>query len=336
MTTTIYWAGGEDSSFVALQGATVITSGGFRTAYARSAIDIEIYTSGTSIPLTNFAQTPQFGPASTFWVHGMTLAGGGSVGSAAILLAVADSSGVIRLLVSETGTQGQLQICTRNAAGTITSLATSLPNALLVGQFAPLDLFVNYGTLGQVTLYYNGEKIADTGASVNVTTDAATALAEVYYCGLYATNMYWSECIIANGSTLGMSLQTLPPLAAGNTQSWTGGVADIDETTINDTNFISTTADGALSEWTVNTSLPPGNQIIVAVVQEARVSIGATGPQHFEWSVRTSDGSEYVQGTVAPNTSLNYCGPGIWATNPHTAAAWNAGELVNAGIESLA
>ena len=336
MTTTIYWAGGEDSSFVALQGQTVTTSSGFfRAAYARSAVGI--YNSGTTIPLANYAQTPQFGPASTFWVHGMTYATSlGAPGIAIILLAVADSSGVTRLIVSETGTPGQLQICTRNAAGTITSLATSIPGALLVSQLCPIDLFVNYGTSGQVTLYYNGVSIADTGASVNVTTDGATALAEVYYGGPFGTNMFWSECIIANGSTLGMALQTLPPLAAGNTQSWTGAVEDIDETTINDTNFISTTATGGLSEWTVGTSLPPGNWEILAVVQEARVSVGATGPQHFEWAIRTSDGSDHVQGAVAPSTSLNYCGPGIWATNPHTAAAWNAGDLVNAGIESLA
>ena len=335
MTTTIYWAGGEDSSFVALQGQTVTTSSGFfRAAYARSAVGI--YNSGTTIPLTNYAQTPKFGPASNFWVHGMTYTNAVTAGAATILLAVADSSGVTRLLVSETGTIGQLQICTCNAAGTITSLVTSLPDTLLADQLCSIDLFVNYGISGQVTCYYNGISVADTGASVNVTTDGATALAEVYYGGLYGTSMYWSECIIANGSTLGMAVQTLPPLAAGNTQSWTGTVADIDETTINDANFINTTATGALSEWTVGTSLPPGNWAILAVVQEARVSVGAIGPQHFEWVVRTSDGSDHVQGTIAPNTSLNYCGPAIWTTNPHTAAAWNAGDLVNAGIESLA
>ena len=132
-----------------------------------------------------------------------------------------------------------------------------------------------------------------------------------------------------------MAIQTLPPVAAGNTQSWLPNtVADVNPTTINDTNFVATISANALSEWTVATTLPPGSWTIAAVVQEARVSVGLTGPQHFEWLVRTVDGSDNVTGSVAPTTSFaNYSN--IWPTNPHTTAAWAAGGLINAGIESL-
>jgi hypothetical protein len=141
--------------------------------------------------------------------------------------------------------------------------------------------------------------------------------------------------IIQDTSTLGMAVLTLPPLATGNTQAWTGSVSNINEISINDSNYIYDANANDISEWTVSTSsMPAGTWNISAVVTEARVNVGSSGPQHFEWVVRTSDGSDHVAGSVAPTTSFsNY--QYVWPTNPHTSAAWNAGELINSGVESL-
>jgi hypothetical protein len=331
--TTVYFAGSEDSAFSSITSFGSTTSTTFyRSAFARAGVSQNNFT-GSAFPPAASALTPQFGPVSSFWVHGQHNETSGT-GNNNCLLAAYDSGGVGRILVLGTATSGQVKICTRNAAGTITTLVTSAAGTIPASTLVPLDLFVNYGTSGQCQLWVNGVNVADTGTSVNVTTDSATALAQVAFASL-STSCGWSECIVQDTSTLGLGLLTLPTVAAGNTQSWTPNtVADVNPTAINDSNFVAATAASSLSEWTVSMTLPSGTWTIEAVVQTARVSVGATGPQHFEWLVRTSDGSDHVTGSVAPTTSFaNYSN--IWMTNPHTSAAWGTGELVNAGIESL-
>src|ERR1035437_5064807 len=246
--------------------------------------------------------TPVWGPSSSFWVHGQFGASNNNgTNSNGILLALADSGGVGRILVRGTGTAGQLKISTRNAAGTFVDLVTSVAGAFpAAANPLAMDLFVNYAVSGQATLYWNGAVIADTGPAVNVTTDSATALAQAFYGAVLSSGNrgYWSECAVRTTSTLGMAMKTLPPVAAGNTQSWLPNtVGNVNPTSINDANFVATTSVNALSEWTVATTLPTGSWAIAAVVQEARVSVGLTGPQHFEWLVRTVDGSDNVTGS---------------------------------------
>lgn len=331
--TTVYFAGSEDSAFSSTANFAGTTSTTFyRSAFARAAISQNNF-AASAYPPAAYGITPLFGPTSSFWIHAQhnnTATGGLNN----CLLAVLDSSGVGRILVLGTATAGQVKICTRNAAGTIATLVTSAAGALPTSSLVPIDLFINYAASGQCTLYVSGVAIADTGPGVNVTTDSATALAQVQFASL-STSAGWSECIIQDTSTLGLALQTLAPVAAGNTQSWTPNtVGNVNPTSINDANFVAATAVNSLSEWTVSTTLPAGSWLIEAVVQTARVSVGATGPQHFEWLVRTSDGSDHVTGSVAPTTSFSNFN-NVWPTNPHTSSAWGAGELINAGVESL-
>jgi hypothetical protein len=333
---TILWAGGEDTSFQTLLSMSVSTNTSYhRSAYAREAVG---GTYGSAWPMTVAAVTPLWGPSSSFWVHGQQSCSATPAASGIVILALADSSGVGRILVCGTAVVGQLKISMRNAAGVLTDLVTSLPGTYTsTSPTKALDLFVNYAVAGQCTLYWDGNVIADTGPGVNVTTDGATTLSQAFFGGGNSVGgIYWSECAVRTTSTLGMSILTLPPVASGATQSWTPNtVADVNPTAITDANFVTTTAAGALSEWTVATALPPGTWSIAAVVQEARVSVGLTGPQHFEWLVRTVDGSDNVAGSVAPTGSFaNYSK--VWPLNPHTGVAWLPGDLIDAGVESLA
>lgn len=345
---TILFAGGEDSSFATVGGfhCVATTNADFvRPSFARAAMaDGTTDYSGITDPPPNRITTPAFTPTSSLWVHGV-FSNTNSISTPTIntsCMRVLDASGVARILVRHANsTDNTYKISTRNAAGTFTDLVTATAtSSSFFNTPTPIDLFVNYSTSGQVSLYIGGELIVDTGPGVNVTTDSATTLAQADFAHFDAISeegdlCYWSEVIIATISTLGMGLLTLPPVAAGNTQSWTGVVADIDEVPINDANTITTTSDNELSEWTVSTTLPTGAWVIVAIVQEARVSVGTGGPQHFEWLVRTADGTDHVTGSVAPTGALvNYSN--IWPTNPQTDVAWVAGDLINAGIESLA
>jgi hypothetical protein len=338
--TTVYFAGGEDTSFSLVSAAGYNSAVVYRSSFCRCAVNVT--SSSTTYPPSAYARTPVFASLSSFWTH----AGWHNYTTQTstlntTLLALQDSSGVGRILVQGTGTNGQLKISTRNAAGTVTTLATTAAGAFpTVGANAVVhfDLFLNYAVSGQAQLWINGVIAADTGPGVNVTTDSATSLAQLLLGSINGSNSFWSEVIVQDTSTIGSALFTIPPVAAGNTQSWTPNtVGDVNPVTINDANFVATTTNNALSEWTVATTLPAGSWTIEAVVQEARVSVGTTGPQHFEWLVRTSDGSDHMTGTVAPSVgSFSNFGPQIWPTNPHTGAAWNPAELINAGVESLA
>lgn len=339
--TTIYFGGGEDTSYVSLVGVSAVTTAGtFRSAFARSSIQMNGDTT-TAYPPTNYGVLRQFlSPVTSFWAHGRLQNSGQAIGNGHVFAVLLDSSGLPRLYLAGTATTGQFTISTRTTAGVNTIIATSSAGAIPTtasGAPVAIDWFVNYSTSGQATVYVNGSNVCDTGPSVNVTTNGVTTLNQLELACYSTVSVFWSEILVQDTSTLGCSVQTLPPVASGNTQSWTPNtVANVDEAVINDTNFIAATLANELSEWTLSTSLPAGSWIIEAVIQEARVSAGSTGPQHFAWDVRTSAGSSHQTGSVAPNVgSFANFGPQVWTTNPDTSLAWTAGQLVNAGIESL-
>lgn len=337
---TILFAGGEDSSFITV--ATTVSSNPlyYRPAFARCTIDCG--NGGTTFPPSVYAATPLLGSLSSFWTH-VRMANGSnnSATNNQNWISIRDAAAVTRIVLLSTATAGQFTINKRTAAGALTLLATSAagtipPCGSASVQPVAIDLFVNYSVSGQVKVFINGVVAADTGAGVDVTTDGATTVSQVLFAAASGSfPMHWSEGVVMDTSTLGVSLQTLPPVAAGNTQSWLPNtVGNINPTTINDANFVAATAANALSEWTVNTALPSGAWSILAVAQDARVSVGTSGPLNFEFLVRTVDGTDHVAGTTAGTTSFaNY--RRLWPVNPQTGAAWNAGELINAGIESL-
>lgn len=340
--TTVFHAGGEDVSFTNVGGGAVNAGAGlFRAAFARCGITAN--STGTAIPPAGaYWQSPTFTAQSSFWFHAQ-VSNNGQAGTTNgnPMVGFADAGGVWRLLIEGTGSSGQVKLVKRDAAGTQTTLATSGVGALPAVTAAPtaIDLFVNYAVSGQATLYVNGVIVADTGPGVDVTTNSATAIGPFFISNLGSTfnpGTIWSEVIFQDTDTRGCALQTLPPVAAGNTQSWTPNtVGNINPTTINDANFISTASVNALSQWTLSTTLPTGSWTIEAIVQAARVNAGATGPQHYEFLTRTVDGSDHVQGSVTPPIGSFGNATSIWGTNPHTSAAWASGDLINAGIESL-
>ena len=355
--TTNYWTGGEDTSYLPFFGAIVssTSSTNIRTAFSRIGFGPEGGSGSAADPPANRMPTPVFSSISQFWVHGqfgsvVTIPSNATLSNGAVLRLL-DSSGVARIVIRGTGTNGQVKISTRNAAGSFVDLVTSAANAFpdTGTGYTPfaVDLYINYSASGQATLYIDGAPVADTGPGVDITTDGATSLAqadfETFITGGGVPATSWSECRIQDTNTLGIGVWTLAPAAAGNTQSWTPStVANINKTTINDATSIGTPSNNALSEWTTNYTPPGGNWLIVDVTQEARVSVGLTGPQHFEWLVRTADGSDHVQGSVAPITSFtNFNGAvngGVWSTNPHTGSAWAISDFTtgfNIGLESL-
>ena len=170
----VYWCGGEDIDFTLTGAAAGADGATFDSAWARASVNPG--NGVTTWPLTNSISNPaSFGNRSSFWVHASFYqASSNATTASSIVMALADSGGVARILVRGTGTNGQLKLSSRNAAGTITDFsgAVTASGAFSTSTLTKIDLFVNYSSSGQVTLYINGIAAADTGASINVTTDS--------------------------------------------------------------------------------------------------------------------------------------------------------------------
>jgi hypothetical protein len=344
---TIYFAGGEDTSFscIGTCGEGGSGSSQYRTAFARAAYGVQNSTT-VADPPANRIQTTTFSSLSTLWMHGVVSSVAATTTSGEQSLILRSPDGVARILLRQTGTSGTLKASTRNAAATITDLATASVTFSASTPVA-IDLGIVYGcTSGDTLKLYIGGTLA-INYTGNLCTDAATSLNQLELAAI-SNNASgcnggngggcWSEVIVSDSDTRGMALWTLSPQASGNTQSWTPNtVGNINPVTINDANSISTGSTSALSEWTTPTTFPSGTWNVLAVVQEARALVGTTGPLHFEWLVRVNS-TNNVTGSVAPSTSFGNFNNQIWSTNPNTSSAWAVGDIVagfNLGIESL-
>jgi hypothetical protein len=147
--------------------------------------------------------------------------------------------------------------------------------------------------------------------------------------------MEFSEIQVRTDDTRSLRMVTLAPVAAGNTQAWTGVVGNINETTINDANNINDGTGNLKSQWTVG-SLPSGTFGIKDVIQSARIANGTSGPQNYRWELRIS-GADYDNGAdiLATTTLTNV--QKDWATSPATSSAWQQSEIAtgfNSGLLS--
>jgi len=349
----ILFAGGEDTEFSGVTSskrgsAGGETDGGYRSSFAREGLNVDGNGSTVADPPTYMITSPTFTATSNpLWIHAQVYMA--NVGSTAGIQAVRVYSpdGVARILLRQTATEGLLKVSTRNAAGTITDLATA-SSAISANTQTALDLMINYtcSSSGGVQLYVAGVQVIN--YSGNPCTDSATTLNQVALAqltndgnsngctnGTQAGNC-WSEVIAAQQDTRSMGLWSLTPQATGNTQSWTGSVGNINETTINDSNNINTATNNALSEWTTPTSYPSGNWSLTAVVQSFRALVGTTGPQHFQPLMRVNSTDNTSGTNIAPTTSFaNY--QYVWTQNPHTSAAFSTTDIssgFNLGLES--
>jgi hypothetical protein len=333
------FVGGEDTSYASTNGLSTTTNGSYyRSNFSRMAAGVN--GGNTGVPLGSYLTFP-FTATQTIWAHGQVYPSTSGANTNGVLIAFNDSTGTARLVVRVGNGTNQYKVSTVTASGTFVDLATSATNVLNTGAVASVDFNITYSTTGSFTMYVNGVSVltysGDLTAASGLTTLGGISLSGI---SPYGTT-WWSEIVVSTTSTLGLGLWTLAPAAAGATQGWTPNtVGNVNPTTINDSNFVSTTTANTISEWTTNSTVPSGTWSVLALAQEARVRVGATGPQHFEWILHVG-GSDYTQGSVAPLTSFSNftaaANNGIWTNNPSTGSAWittNFGTGFNIGIES--
>lgn len=252
------FAGGEDIDFIApAAGIVTTTSTAYHySKYARAAIG----PSGTTDPM----KTPFFTATSLFWLHfthrnNITSSAGYS------FISLADSNGVerLRVVIDGGGDTSLIEIYKVDSTGTTTLLVTST-DLISTDTLEDFDLYVDYSATGEVAFYYNGRAIAQ--YSGDVTTDGETALAQAWFHKISSWVSYYSEIFVSTENTRNKHLVTLAPQANGNTMNWTGAVTGIDETSVDDSDLISSSASGEIAQFTIP-ALPSGSYSVESVVQ---------------------------------------------------------------------
>lgn len=330
--TSIYWAGGEDSDLNQTGGGSVSTNTFYyRTAFARCALLVPTVNSAGWTNTLAFAQ-------SQFWFsarHGGNYTAFTTGGNAGVyMLRFFDSSSIERIRISSANSSNVMQAFKVNSVGTTTQLGSnfSMSPSNLTGVPDKLDVFLNYNASGTLTIYWNGVQVFTfTG---DTTTDSVTSLS--YVRPGWASSggsSGWSEMIVADTDTRSWNLQTLAPVANGNTHNFDTGTpaaANVNEVTLSDATLDGSTTAAQIDQYTIP-ALATGTFSIVAVGVSARMQKGASGPSKMDLNVRsTSDFFSADQILTTAWTSYQ----NWWMTDPNTSAAWLALPS-NIGLKSV-
>lgn len=337
----LYFAGGEDSDYVNIGACTVDTTAGrFRSTYARCGLSIP---SGagkfwSAIPGVG-GHSGWSSAISQFWFssRGFT---GNVQSSATDILRFADAGGVTRIRISPISStqfavfkQSAALVATQLGPNTNGGTAGFLNNSPAIAD--KLDVFVNYAVSGTITVYLNG--IILFTFSGDLTTDANTALQGHQYGAAVtsgATTMVWSEGIVSDSDTRSWSLQTLAPVANGNTHNFDVGspaAANVNEITLSDATFDGASSNGLIDQYTVP-ALAAGSYSILAVGVSTRAQEGFSGPSKMDNGVRSSATDTWSADHSLVTAFANY--QDWWTTDPATAVSWTA-LPTNIGLRSV-
>lgn len=322
---SFYFIGGEDLDFGKIGAVSVNTAStaARRTANARCALLV-----GSNGANTDGWQAAFTAAQTSFWWTGRlyfgSLTGSGAGGN---LIAFLDGT-VRRLLILNDGSN-HLRISKQNAAGTLTTLATSSNTVVTSTQYKVDVNVTSYGASATVDVYVDNVLwVTYTG---DVTTDSSTSLSGfvIGYCG-GAGQAFWSEIFCGSDDTRTQALITLPPAANGNTFAWSNSYASLDETTVDDADLCTSSAANDVAETTITSSGITGTPAIKAVCVAARAQKGGTGPQNIQMAVRTG-GNDYFSSNIALPAAFNRVA-NIFATNPATSGVWAYTDLTAAGF----
>lgn len=154
--------------------------------------------------------------------------------------------------------------------------------------------------------------------------------------GSSAAASYFSQVIASTSSTIGAKLKTLEPTADGANTAWVGTFADIDETLLNDTDFISSAVADQVETFTAGDVTVPSDYLIGGVCVGARGQRGASGPQNLQIAIR-SNSTDYMSDSVA-GLGAGYAPYfNVWHNDPDTSASWTESGVnaIEVGVKSI-
>jgi hypothetical protein len=331
----ILWAGGEDIDFpngVAGGGSPTCgttSTNAFRSEFARQAIyPCDSSFSVTSNPFPGGGVTSVWLSARVNYTTnsggneafiGLSKSGAPNGASATVLVGIGTVAGrisIARCAITNNATNGScLYPASESTPYSITSTSTAYK----------IDMQItNYGTSTSVNVYVNNSnspKITYTGNLVTGT-PSATNLDQVIITG---SSIRVSEIIVADTDTRNMSLATLAPNAAGDTNQWTGSNTQINKLTINDDNYISNNTSGNNAQF--NLSDVSGTTYSVAAVKVvARATKTGSGMGSIAPGVKTNT-TVSVPSPTALTTNVWTPVETIYQNNPVTTSPWTVNEV---------
>jgi len=262
---SILWCGGEDVDFkYGINSPLVSTSSVFNSNYARCGLYLGNYC--YSNPFPN-------GPVTEAWVHSRCYLNTSITSTSDTLLFGLDdpitSSG---LWLRKTVGQAVLR---KRIAGVWTTLATETGASLAYGSSKPLDLYIKYAEEGIFRAYLEGTLLVEYTGDLRLP-DVTNFQHFSIYGSTLASAACLSEFIVADEDTRLMSLKTLAPNAAGDTNDWTGAYTAVDEVTNSDADLIYT--DQFDQDFMCNlTGMPTGDFICKGVKIATRITDGIGG-----------------------------------------------------------
>lgn len=314
---TILFMGGEMGAFFP-SGAAVVekTGGDYDSAFSRCAINI---------PSTaDYVESADVITGTDLWMHaymGVSDLSGSSTTNYRFRWVDGSGTEVIRLAHSYSSNTLTLQYLDNLAAWQ--TAGSSISVDMRTEQHIDLHAVVNSAS-GSLTLYLSGTKrIEGTGLDLAHITDLGPLRFYGGFAGLTA-NTYVSQVVVADESTIGMRVLTVPVTAAGASSDWIGAYSTIDEVVYDDADYMFSDTANDVSIFAHASTIPTGYTLRAFGIG-ARAKCGSGGPQNLQLALRASSTTQFSSSIAldAGYTANVY----VWNTNPTTTTAWVNGDF---------
>jgi hypothetical protein len=310
---TIYWCGGEDFDFP--KGATLpltTTNGGrYRSSYTRAALY------GGNLYLSNPFSSPQ----STVWIGGQCYfyAGSGYTG----YLVLRNSTNGDGWAIGKNASS-KLVLRKLNTDGSWTEVAYEDGTSFIDSVIYKIDLKINISASGYAKCYVNGVLMIDYSGNTSLTTN------QVDQCGFIGTTATdyaaFSEFVVADVDTRNKIVRLLYPNNNGDVNTFTNNYTYIDESTLDDTDFIYTTTADKDFQCAL-TDMPSGTFICDAVRVAVRCLDSTTSGMNIKIGVKTNS-TLNLSDPIAPGAYWNTLEK-MYQVNPVTSNRFSATEITN-------
>lgn len=270
--------------------------------------------------------SPKFAPASELWISGnvvwSTYSGAGGTYPLYELMA-ANGNNLFRVALP--GRRYALQVF---RGGSWVNLAIEPATSMLPGLFR-FDIHVIFhATAGLVELYRDGSLIlsfsGDTSGDNGVVADRLNVGDTID--GVITSYTAHSGIIVADEDTRPFTFIQRIPNGNGDHTDWTGGYADVDETGINDTDFITTGTTGAMESFTFP-ALPGSEDTrqLTTLVVAARTR-GNGSPEVLQALAHVGS-SDYTASPIYDRSPIYQPQQWQFPVNPATGLPWTGSQI---------
>lgn len=309
-----------DFTTVTQTAVTTNTGGTFADLnYARASIQV------TSSTNNRVRSKRVLTPVTEFWFHAnvyaANLSGSGTIAWCAKSRANSDTD-QFRLVYTGTGSTVQFQ---RNNAGSFVSLGSSF--SFSSAAIHTIDIYCKIdGSAGVFQFYLNGTLVASfSGGALQTQHNVVDSFGLSSFSNGAST--YWSECVVADESTLGWRVKTIAPNAGGNQNDFSSTFAAVDEQATDLADFAASNTVNHISLYAYSNlnAADAFRQMKAVVVSSVLLKSSDSTPTDAQVALRSGGTNNFSSslGMSVGRTDSQL----IYSTNPVTTVAWTAADV---------